>query len=67
MGTVTNQNFPQVCNSGWAFATTNALNSRIKIARKAQSPDISLSTQVLLNCDQLDNGCLGVNFGLFLG
>ena len=57
--TVPNQNFPYACNSGWAFSTINLLNSRIKIKRKAASPDISLSVQVLLSCDTLDYGCLG--------
>ena len=62
MGFIYNQNFPQVCASGWAIATTSALSSRIKIRRNASSPDIELSPQVLLNCDNYDNGCLGVSF-----
>lgn len=57
---VKNQNFPQACNSGWAISTIDMLNSRIKNLRKAQSPDISLSAQVLLSCDNLDFGCMGV-------
>ena len=57
-----NQNFPKPCNSGWAFATLNALNARIKIRRNATSPDVVLSTQVLLSCDEYDFGCLGVIF-----
>ena len=56
---VPNQNFPSACNSGWAFSTINVLNSRIKIKRRAASPDISLSVQVLLSCDTSDYGCLG--------
>ncbi len=36
------------------------IESRIKRLRKAQSPDITLSTQILLSCDTLDYGCLGV-------
>jgi hypothetical protein len=40
------------------------IESRIKRMRKAASPDISLSTQVLLSCDTLDYGCLGVIFNL---
>lgn len=59
LGTVSNQNFPNVCNSGWAFSAIDVLNSRMKIRRKAASPDISLSVQVLLSCDTLDFGCLG--------
>lgn len=60
LSTVKNQNFPYSCNSGWAFSTIGMLESRIKRLRKAASPDISLSTQVLLSCDTLDYGCLGV-------
>lgn len=55
-----NQNFPYSCNSGWAFATVGMIEARIKIQRKGASPDVSLSTQVLLSCDTFDNGCLGV-------
>lgn len=61
LGPVKNQNFPYSCNSGWAFATISMLEARIKKLRKAAAPDISLSTQVLLSCDTLDYGCLGVN------
>ena len=57
---VKNQNFPYACNSGWAFSTIGMLEARIKSLRKAATPDISLSTQVLLSCDTLDYGCLGV-------
>lgn len=59
---VKNQNFPYACNSGWAFSTVAMLEARIKNLRKAATPDISLSTQVLLSCDTLDFGCLGVFF-----
>lgn len=59
LGIVQNQNFPASCNSGWAFSTINVLNMRAKIKRKAESPDLSLSPQVLLSCDTLDYGCLG--------
>jgi cathepsin X len=55
-----NQNFPKVCNSAWAFAAISVLNSRIKIQRKATWPDISLSPQVLLECDNSNFGCDGV-------
>lgn len=64
---VKNQNFPYSCNSGWAFATIGMLEARIKKLRNAASPDISLSTQVLLSCDFLDYGCMGVCFYLIQG
>jgi hypothetical protein len=31
---VHSQNFPGVCNSGWAFSAVDVLNSRMKIKRK---------------------------------
>ncbi len=62
-----NQNFPYACNSGWAFSTIGMLEARIKNIRKGATPDISLSTQVLLSCDTLDFGCLGVKFFLITG
>jgi hypothetical protein len=65
LGPVKSQNFPHACNSGWAFSTIGMLESRIKRRRNASSPDISLSTQVLLSCDNLDFGCLGVLFLIF--
>jgi hypothetical protein len=63
MGVNQNQNFPNRCESGWAFATINSLNARLKIRMKNtnfKSPIISLSPQVLLECDGNDFGCLGV-------
>jgi cathepsin X len=54
-----NQHIPIYCGSCWAFASTSALSDRIKIARKAQWPDINLSPQVLISCDTLDRGCGG--------
>lgn len=58
-----NQNNPLRCESGWAWAAINSLNARIniKIARGGlKLPLVSLSAQVLLECDELDFGCLGV-------
>ncbi len=67
LGPVKNQNFPYSCNGGWAFSTIGMLESRIKYMRKAASPDISLSTQVLLSCDFLDFGCTAVRNIFTLG
>jgi cathepsin X len=38
------------CGSCWAFATTSALSDRIKIARAAAWPEVTLSPQVIINC-----------------
>ena len=37
---VHSQNFPTPCNSGWAFSAVDTFNSRMKIRRKAASPDL---------------------------
>ena len=63
LGAVINQNNPHRCESGWAIATTNALSARINIAMNKmgfKSPAVSLSVQSLLECDNLNFGCLGV-------
>lgn len=54
-----NQHIPQYCGSCWSFAVTSSLSDRIKIMRKAAWPDINLAPQVLLSCDQVNDGCNG--------
>lgn len=55
-----NQHIPQYCGACWAFATTHALQDRIKIMRKdvVAPTDIILSVQHVMNC-----GGIGTCFG----
>lgn len=54
-----NQHVPTYCGSCWAHATTSALSDRIKIARKAEWPDINLAPQNVISCDMECDGCHG--------
>jgi len=61
-----NQLQPKFCGSCWAFASTSALADRIKIQTKAQTSDIILSVQALLDCGNNygTGGCGGGDAGL---
>ena len=54
-----NQDIPIYCASSWAFSVTSALSDRIKIKRNATWPDVNLSPQVLISCDDGNQGCHG--------
>jgi len=56
---VRNQHVPLYCGSCWAHAATSSLSDRIKLARKAAWPDINLSPQVIISCEDKDLGCHG--------
>jgi len=56
---VRNQHIPMYCGSCWAHAATSAISDRIKGARKAAWPDINISPQVIISCEQTDDGCHG--------
>ena len=61
---IKNQKIPIYCGSCWAQSATSAISDRINILRGAAFPEISISTQVLLNCCNnpsfdANNGCNG--------
>jgi len=56
-----NQHIPQYCGSCWAQAVTSSLSDRISIMREAAFPEINISPQVLLDCNQVNRGCYGGN------
>ena len=63
-----NQHYPQYCGSCWLHASISVLNDRLKIARKAQFPEINLARQVLLNCGNATAGSChgGSDYGTYV-
>lgn len=63
-----NQHYPQYCGSCWLHAGISVLNDRLKIARKAQFPEINLARQVVLNCGNSTAGSChgGSDYGVYV-
>lgn len=63
-----NQHAPIYCGSCWLHGGISSLNDRLKIARKAQFPEINLARQVVLNCGNSTAGsCVGGgDYGLYV-
>ena len=57
--TVRQQHIPQYCGSCWAQAASSTLSDRIKIARAGAWPEINIAPQVLISCEDMDDGCHG--------
>jgi len=45
-----NQHIPQYCGACWIHGTLSTLNDRLKVARKAQWPDVRFGRQGIINC-----------------
>jgi cathepsin X len=62
-----NQHAPVYCGSCWLHGSISSLNDRLKIARKAQFPEINLARQVVLNCGNSTAGSCsgGGDYGLY--
>lgn len=45
-----NENLPRFCRSCWAQAVASALSDRLLVRYRGKMPQVSLSTQVLINC-----------------
>ncbi|KAF4670082.1 hypothetical protein FOZ61_001912 [Perkinsus olseni] len=65
---VLNQHAPRYCGSCWLHAGVGVLNDRLKIARKAQWPEVMLARQVVLNCGgEIAGSCDGgTDYGVFV-
>jgi len=63
-----NQHIPKYCGSCWLHAGIATLNDRLKIARKAKWPEVTLARQVLLNCGAKDAGSCsgGSDYGVYV-
>ena len=63
-----NQHAPVYCGSCWLHGSISSLNDRLKIARKAQFPEINLARQVVLNCGNATAGSCdgGGDYGLYV-
>ena len=63
-----NQHAPVYCGSCWLHGSISSLNDRLKIARKAQFPEINLARQVVLNCGNTTAGSCdgGGDYGLYV-
>ena len=56
-----NQDIPDYCEAGWAFATTSSLGDRMRLKFTSLHPVHDLAAQVLINCDYSGSGCEGGN------
>ncbi|PNW87367.1 hypothetical protein CHLRE_02g119900v5 [Chlamydomonas reinhardtii] len=57
-----NQHIPYYCGSCWVHGTLSAIQDRLKIMKKGETPDVMLARQTLLNCAAFEgygNGCDG--------
>jgi len=56
-----NQHIPTYCGSCWAHGTTSALTDRFQILNGPKANPISLSPQVVVNCQPGGGSCFGGN------
>ena len=63
-----NQHIPTYCGSCWLHAGIAVLNDRLKIARNASWPELSLARQVVLNCGAKEAGSCkgGSDYGVYV-
>ncbi|CAE7266715.1 CTSZ [Symbiodinium sp. KB8] len=47
------------CGACWAFAATSAMSDRLRISARGAYPEIDIAPQVVLDCDNYDDGCYG--------